>query len=808
MSFTLVVFGYPVILAVLCIGSGLLVERLGGWRFPARLVPVAGFGALIVVSQFTVLSGAIAPLTPWALVVVALIGFAVARRSVVERWRARAPRWWAAPLAGIAAYVTVGLPVIAAGRLTFPGYLIDTTAGIQLAGGEWILHHGVQLPHLYPAYGEMLAHYFGSGYPAGGQVLLAATGWLSGQDLLWLYFPFQVFSVALAALVLTYLAERAGLSRAAAGFAGWIAAVPALVTAYAMMGSIKELTALPLLLLLGAMIPLARAQVAAGVRAVIPFGVAAAGAIGAIGPAAAAWIAIFAVFALVAAWPAVRSRWGRFTARTTGRTLVAGGAAAAVLVVALALPTVTRLSASVNAALGFSKSNAAAVNDPGSLLRPLRFVQAFGVWLGYSHRVDPEYLTETYLLIGFAIACFVFGIFWLVRRRSWTVLAFVLGSLIVWAVLYHRGTEWTSAKVMMLTTPVIVLVAMVGALRSFRSQRVLGLLMAGVLGAGVLASDALLYHGTNMAPVRFVELRSIGQRFANRGPTLLPDFDEYTFYLLRKLDVDSPGFAFDMRRHFALFGPGPQYGDSYDIDDIPASWVQQFKMIVMRRSPRWSRPPGDYELVWAGHFYDVWRQTGPVPRFHLPVGTGMQATGVVACRRIRSIARQAAASGRPLRYASRPPNVIAPLRNAGITPELERLNDQDGFPEVSFGGPGSVTSSFGITVPGTYQLWLGGAVDRHLHVLIDHAQAGASASARSGGDGNMIYVGPVHLDAGRHVIKLLRSGGSLAPGDDAGSLIDGIYLAPTGADHETVATIRPQAWRTLCGRSLDWLEIA
>jgi hypothetical protein len=72
----------------------------------------------------------------------------------------------------------------------------------------------------------------------------------------------------------------------------------------------------------------------------------------------------------------------------------------------------------------------------------------------------------------------------------------------------------------------------------------------------------------------------------------------------------------------------------------------------------------------------------------------------------------------------------------------------------------------------------------------------------------MIDVAPVQLTRGRHTIALSRGGGSLAPGDAAGAVIDGIYLEAVDAEHETVAAVPARAWRSLCGRSLDWIEVA
>src|SRR5207248_2529740 len=142
------------------------------------------------------------------------------------------------------------------------------------------------------------------------------------------------------------------------------------------------------------------------------------------------------------------------------------------------------------------------------------------------------------------LACIGLGVFWLLRRRVWPLIAVLVAALVAYAVLRSRGTEWTDAKVLMLTSPFLLLVALIGALGRPRGDRIPGVLLAAVIAGAVLASDALLYHGTAMAPTgRFTELRSIGQRFAGQGPTYLNDFDEYALYLLRSEQVDSPGFS-------------------------------------------------------------------------------------------------------------------------------------------------------------------------------------------------------------------------------------------------------------------------
>ena len=81
----------------------------------------------------------------------------------------------------------------------------------------------------------------------------------------------------------------------------------------------------------------------------------------------------------------------------------------------------------------------------------------------------------------------------------------------------------------------------------------LGVLTAGVLAlvitAGVLASDELQYNSAGLAPTaRYEELAKVDRAFAGKGPALLTDFDEYSLYSLRDLDVGAPDFIYPAAR--------------------------------------------------------------------------------------------------------------------------------------------------------------------------------------------------------------------------------------------------------------------
>lgn len=802
MHFLAVIVLFPLLFWLLSLGCGLLVERLTGASIPALLLPPLGFATLVVVSQFTTWWGPTAPLTPWVLLVLALLGLGLSRGPLRGRWRNRPRGWWWGPSAALATYLIVAAPEIVSLRLTFTGYLLDTTGAIQIAGAERLLHYAHDFSTGIPAYGTTLAAYFGNGYPSGGHGVLASVGWLSGQDLIWLYSPFQALELSLTALVLAFLARRTGLPRPAAAITGTIASVPALVYAYALMGSIKEITAMPVLLLMGALVVYARElRAGGGLRAVLPFAISAAAALGAIGIAASPWVALFGLAALLAAVGLVTSRRDAWRLVLGGATLAAGTALAA-------LPTVAQLSSTLKLAEAVSGSDVQAASDPGNLLRPLKFIQTLGVWLGESHRVEPRYLNQTYVLMGVVLICIALGVVWLLRRRAWAVIVFVAGSLIVWAFLHHHGTTWTDAKLLMLLSPVVVFVALVGAFGVMRTRVFEGLVLVAALLIGVLGSDALLYHGTNLAPTaRYTELDTIGARFAGQGPTLAPDFDEYDLYLLRKMGVDIPGVAYSGPFTF-VGGTTKLYGKSYDLDAMALASVERFHMIVMRRSPAWSRPPSNFTLVWSGRFYTVWRRDGPSPLSHIPLGEGFTPSAVPPCREVRSIAGQAERAGAQITFAQRPLDVSVNLAVAAHSPTVVVSSDLEGRPQLGFGGPARVETSFRVDNAGSYEVWLGGDVDRPLHVFVDGQQVGAP-SEQSGDDGNVIDVGRVRLTAGKHLVTLLRYGGDLLPDDIGSTVIDGIVLEPVGggAESETVRSVAPSAWQSLCGQSLDWIEL-
>jgi hypothetical protein len=792
MTFLLATVVFPALLVALGLGAGLLVERAAGWRIPGVLLVPIGLAALIGIGQLLTWKPALAPAAAPALWVTGIIGLAAGWR----RLRNARPDWWTVA-AATGAYVALCAPVLFAGRPTFGGYLLDTTAGIQLVGAEFLLQHGRDFSSIPDSsLRGALEGFFGAQYPSGGHVLLGGVGRPLPVSLIWLYEPYLALMAAMSAPSLNFLLRRSGAPRPLAAAGAFAGAMPALVYAYTQQGSIKEITVLPLLLVLGALLVLTRDMWRAGPRGAIPLGVVAAGGIGAIGLAFGAWLGLIALAALVI---------GIATAPRDERKPKAVALRVApvlVLTALLTLPTLASFKTAFGMGDAFDQGNAVAVSDPGNLLRPLLNEQVAGIWLHGTHRLDPgRFFQETYILIGVVIVAALLGVGLIVRRRLVEIGAFLLSCLIVWWVLTRKGTVWTDAKLLVISSPVVMLLAFLGIANLVRGGfRFAGAGLAALIVGGVLVSNAFEYHDTNLAPTdRFEELLSIGERYAGRTPTLLPDFDEYAFFALREMAPDGPGFAFRTQLTGTLRdGALPGYGHSYDLDALPIEHVQAFPTIVMRRSPERSRPPSGFDRVYQGDWYEVWqRRERPRLLVHEPGGGNLRPDSVIRCATVRGAARRAGADG-SLRY---------PLRSRTVVIAPAHTEHSLSWPElpegISTGGPGDLRTRFQVRRPGRHLLWFKGEFSRPIEVSVDGRRVGKVAY-ETGGEGSYARPLEVSLDAGSHSLELTKGGGTLHPGDAAPSRLLAIVVQPV--DHENVTAAAADRWRPLCEEPLDWLE--
>ncbi len=816
--FVLTTLVYPLVLALLCVGAGLLLDWVSGGWLAAMLLPAVGAAALIVVSQLSTYVTPLAPATPYLLVAVALAGFVLARkRARALVLAARTARWQllVCPLA----YLLALAPVLLAGRPTFSSYMALADSAVHMLGADFLIRHGQDYSHLdlRNSYGLYMHNYYASGYPSGADTLYGGSSFLLGLPLIWTFQPFVAFMLATAAGPAWVLVKRVGLDGAWAALAALTVTLPALVYAYELIGSVKEIASLSLILGMGALVVSHRRWLDAGARAAIPFALLVAAGVSALGVAFGAWaLAAALVLGVIA------------LSQLTPRRVVGLLAVGMLVLVVAAWPTWVNVSGSLNVAGAI-----ASTSNPGNIHTPLRAWQMLGVWLGGSYLELPTgvLLALTSLAIAFVLAAAIVGVGNTVRAH-WYALAGWFGlSILLWLLLGTYATTWANAKTLMLTSPLVMLMAWAGisALRGSRIP-ILASLVASLLVGGVLVSDALQYHASNLAPTaRYEELASINTRFAGQGPTLFDDFDEYALYELRDMDIGGPSFVYPTPALAAAGG----HGKPVDLERVAPSALLEYPLIVTRRDPTAVRPPAAYRLLWQGVYYQVWRRRAHAPAAiaHVVISAsptrpraqcadvGRVAAAATAHARGLShlgvaLARESRGSGRSARVATTRVRLVAALAPELVAVRLKRTHRTHGWGRTRAGivmhGSGTLRANFTLPHAGTWELWLKGEVTRAIDVAIDGRELGSVGGQL---DGNSLVTNPLTpvratLAAGRHTLTITRPGANLAPGDGGAATLAAIFLVPAGPTGEPVLRSVPVArWRMLCGRPLQWVEI-
>ncbi len=792
---------YPCVLAVLCVGAGLLVDHLGGRFLAAPLLLTVGVAALIAVSQLTTYVYVIAPATPYVIAAVALAGFALGRARAARAARGLRARPWLLALP-LLVYALALAPVLLSGRPSFSSYMALADSAVHMIGADFLIRHGQHYAHLdlRNSYGQFINDYYNGSYPSGADTLLGGSAFLLRLPLIWAFQPFNAFVLATAVAPAWMLARKLPLGPGWAAPAAVTAVLPALVYAYELLGSIKELTALGMILTLGVLVLEHRRWLGREPAAVLPFAIVLAAGVSALGLAFGAW-GLAAV--LLLALELAGGRRGGVPG--TRRVLVQVGVGAAALLLA-SWPTWADLSGSLRIAQSISVTS-----NPGNLQSPLRAEQLLGVWLRGSYKLTPAGLAGTFTaaLIVLTLLAALLGLLHLARRRAYALIGWFALMLAVWLAVAHWVTTWGAAKTLMLTSPSVVLLAWggVAALQSTGPRaltRPAAVLLALALVGGPVVSDAMQYHSSNLAPsARYDELASLNSRFAGRGPALFTDFDEYALYELRDVDIGGPDFVYPPA---ALAAAAGGYGDPVDLDRIAPAALSSYPLIITRRDPAASRPPAAYRLIWQGSYYQVWeRRRGAAPaRAHVAL-TGPPAR---QCAVIAGLAR-AAASGGPAQQ-----RIVAANAPELVSLALARSRHPRGWGHEHGGfvmsRPGTLTASFAIPTGGVWELWLQGQFMPRIELSVDGRALPSIAGQLSGNSLVTATAPPIRLRlaAGLHRLSLRRSGATLAPGDGGAAVLHAIFLTPAGAGGEpALQTVTAGHWRELCGAEHQWVEL-
>jgi hypothetical protein len=803
---------YPCVLALLCIGAALLVDRLSGSFLPGPLLASVGAATQIALSQLTTYVPGLAPATPYAMAVLAIAGLALSRSRALQLARA-AVRTPLGALGPILVYTLALAPVLVAGRASFSSFQALADSAVHLIGADYLIHHGQSYAHLdlRNSYGQFIDYYYNSSYPSGADTLFGGSALLLRLPLIWAFQPFNAFMLATAFGPAWLLARRLRLPGAWATLAALTAVLPAIVYAYELLGSVKEVTALSMLLASGSLVTMAPRWLPRGVSGGVPLALVLAGGMSALGVAFGVWA--LAAVAVVAALLLAELHAKRL--RALQAAALAGVATLAGLFAAL--PTFSNLSGSLQVA-----TNIASTSNPGNLRAPLRAMQVLGIWLGGSYKLEPagSSLQLTHALIVVALIAAVLGAVHVLRIRAYALAGWLALTLLAWLAVKQSVTTWAGAKTLMLTSPVVMLLAWggVAALRTLPARAVAlpaAALLALAIAGGVLVSDALQYRSSNLAPTaRYQEMASLNSRFAHRGPTLFSDFDEYSLYELRALDIGGPDFVYPPP---ALAAAAGGYGNPVDLGRVSPQALLAYPLIITRRSPTASRPPAAYRLAWQGAYYQVWQRApgAPAAVFHLTLsGTPQQQ-----CTQVGRLLR-----ARGSKLASRQWRLIAAPAPAPLRLDLLAARRPAGWGRLHSGlamkRAGRLSLDFQLPTGGVWQVWVQGQIMPTVTLGLD-GHALASIGGELSGNSLVVNTAPpraVRLAAGSHTLTVTRHAATLAPGEDGANFLDGVFLTraavpaspkrgPIADPSSALEAVPAASWQRLCATSHAWVEL-
>ncbi len=805
---------FPIVMAAIGAGWGVSVEWAAGLRVSGVLVVPLGLAAAIVAASLLTAFSVTAPAAVVLVGVVAVVGL------VISRPLGRLSLW--PVLTAVGVLLAYGAPVLLSGSATFAGYLrLDDTAS-WLAITDHVMSHGRSLADLAPStYRSVLTEYVANNYPLGSFMLLGVGHALTRIDSAWIYQPYLACCGAAVGLGVYALIEPVIAPPRLRALVAFLAAQPALLYGYALWGGIKELTAAFLLVLGAALFAPLIVTRPDSPRRLLPLAIAAAALLVTLGAGAAAWV--LPALAVVAVVWVVRARrdqlWG--VARDLGALTVATAL--------LALPVGVVLQGFLQNDSNLFSSGQPTSEKLGNLFQPLSGWQLAGIWPVGDFRLRAPTLASV-LLIGLALVSALVVVWLTVRRRQFTLAAYVALALAGCLVFYLVGsTPWVIGKTLAIASPALLAAALVGGalLCSRRSLRPAGVLVLFALGGGVLWSNALAYHDATLAPrARLAELQHIGGLVAGKGPTFINEFETYAArHFLR---VGAPVEPAQYRPVTLPLRDGASLTKSAwaDLDSFPLSTLEPYRSIVTPISPAESRPPSIYRLVWQGRYYELWQRPARPEKSileHIPLGESnalpycgnaqvgsdlplcsLDPVAVPACEQVKHLAREALEENAELVAYQRPAPIT--LRGDQTLWPHGWLHDNEEH-TLTPAHPGQAVSHIIVASSKIYELWLDGIFSRGFEVSVDGHTVGKVKDELSGFNA-YAHIADVFLESGVHTLVLTYPHADLTPGSGENELtsISAIALQPQSPAGELIE-LAPRDAAQLCGRSLDWIEL-
>jgi hypothetical protein len=804
----------PLFLALVSLGCGLLLEVASGMRLPGPLLLPGGFIVVSLAAQFPHMFDATAKLQAPLVIGLAVTGYAIARP-----WkRFQVDRWLTGAATGV--YLVFGAPVLLSGSATFLGYVrLDDTAIYQSMLDRAVTHgyDVTGIPTVSTYYKALLDGYV-FGYPLGSFLPLGTDHTVLTIDTLWLWQPYLTFIAVMIALGLYQLVSGFVQSRPLRACVAFFGTQAALMYGYALWGGVKELFVAAVVIFLACLVP---GMKTVGPRQMIPLAAASAAVIGGESAGGGIWI-VPAVVAAAVLLVLHRPPWD----------ILKNAGVYAVCSLGLAIPILSisarRLHHIGKFTSGGGKGGAAAYGN----LYPnaLSWWHLPGIWPSGDFRTPPASSAVMHILAGLVVIAAGYAVVMAWRSARWEIVVALATALFSCLVYVEGATPWVGGKALAASSPLVLGIGLAGVAVLVEGNRQIagGIALAGlaVIAGGVLWSNVMQYRGAVLAPAaRLMELEKIGHQFSGKGPALMAEYEPYGVrHFLRGLNAEGASelrVSFDYLRNDSpgpkqcpdLSGAPPCYaaqGVTPDVDELQFKGLLYYRLLVLRKSATGSRPSSVYTLAQPGHYYDVWERTGTPNSIvtHVPFGTRYDPAAVPSCRTITDLGQQAAAVHGVLKTVIRPETII-------LNPRMAKKYNPTSFgywgeaSGLAYGTiPYRITIPFFVNADGDYTVWVGGSFSSTVTAKIDGQTVGQQRN-QTEWPGNFLAFGSEHLVRGHHMLRIRHDGPDWRPGSAAVEPFGlGPFVIAKGTEDERVTTVQPSDARSLCGKSLDWIEVA
>jgi hypothetical protein len=214
-----------------------------------------------------------------------------------------------------------------------------------------------------------------------------------------------------------------------------------------------------------------------------------------------------------------------------------------------------------------------------------------------------------------------------------------------------------------------------------------------------------------------------------------------------------------------------------------------------------------YVPVWTGRFYQVWQRptyAGSIIE-HLPLGSRLQPAAVPTCEQLVAMARLAAGENGELAAVERPPAIV--IEPDGTVGQPSVVGKYGESPESLYlTAPYSSTASFSVPASARYGVWVGGTFKSAVEIVVDGRQIGAARDSLNWPD-TFTTIGSIILSRGQHSLDFRYTGPGVRPGSSGTPPFGvGPIVLSSATEDSAVTYVHPPDVRSLCGKSLDWVE--